>query len=223
MVQARHLTPVHRHMSDIFISYARPTAVQAQQIADALRALGYGVWLDDDLPVHRAYARVIPEQLTAAKAVVVLWSTAAIASQWVASEANRARSDHKLVQLSLDGEPLPMPFDQIQCADMNGWNGDINAPGWRRVVASIDELVRGASTVAGLVAPVAAGASVSTKPLPVAATKAAPAAATGPRRRTFIGALLGIAVLGAAATSYLLLRKSDRSPEIGRASCRKRV
>jgi adenylate cyclase len=78
-------------MSDIFISYARSTAVHAQQIADALRALGYGVWLDDELPVHRGYAKVIEERLTAAKAVVVLWSMDAYESEWVRSEAERAR------------------------------------------------------------------------------------------------------------------------------------
>ncbi|HEY5072304.1 MAG TPA: hypothetical protein VII63_09760, partial [Caulobacteraceae bacterium] len=46
----------------------------------------------------------------------------------------------KLVQLAVDGARLPMPFDQIQCADLAGWNGDIQAPGWRKVIASIAEL-----------------------------------------------------------------------------------
>ena len=50
-------------MSDVFISYARSTAPQAQQIAEALRALGYGVWRDDDLPPHRPYSEVIEERL----------------------------------------------------------------------------------------------------------------------------------------------------------------
>ena len=39
-------------MSDIFISYARSTADQAQPVAEALRGLGYGVWRDDELPAH---------------------------------------------------------------------------------------------------------------------------------------------------------------------------
>jgi hypothetical protein len=30
--------------------------------------MGYGVWRDDDLPAHRAYAEVVEEQMTAAKA-----------------------------------------------------------------------------------------------------------------------------------------------------------
>ncbi len=127
-------------MSDIFISYARSTAAKAQQVADALRTLGYGVWRDDELPAHRAYADVIRERLQAAKAVVVIWSSEAANSEWVRSEAERARADHKLVQLSLDGAELPMPFDQIQCADLNGWSGETDAPGWRKVIASIAEL-----------------------------------------------------------------------------------
>ena len=132
-------------MADIFISYASSTAAQAQQIADALRALGYGVWRDDELPAHRAYAEVIEERLAAAKAVVVIWSAEAAKSEWVRSEADRARSDRKLVQLTIDGAGLPMPFDQIQCADLSGWTGDTGTPGWRKVVASIADLMGGAS------------------------------------------------------------------------------
>jgi TolB-like protein len=127
-------------MSDVFISYARSTAKQAQAVAEALRGLGYSVWIDDDLPAHRTYSRVIEEQMTAAKAAVVIWSADAVQSEWVMSEANRAREDRKLVQVVTDKARLPMPFDTIQCADLAGWTGDANAPGWRKVVASIAEL-----------------------------------------------------------------------------------
>jgi len=127
-------------MSDIFVSYARSTETQARQVAEALRALGYGVWRDDELPAHRAYADVIDERLRTAKAVVVVWSADAARSEWVRSEAERARSDRKLVQLTVDGSKLPMPFDQTQCADLTGWTGDAQASGWLKVVGSIAEL-----------------------------------------------------------------------------------
>jgi adenylate cyclase len=143
-------------MSDIFISYARSTGVQAQAVAEALRALGYDVWRDDDLPAHRSYAEVIAERLKAAKAVVVVWSAEAANSEWVQSEAGHARAIHKLVQLRVDDAVLPMPFDRIQCADLAGWSGDPGAPGWRKVVASIAELTGGP----------AAGASAATAPTP---------------------------------------------------------
>jgi len=35
-------------MSDIFLSYERTTTGQAQIVAQALRVLGYRVWLDDE-------------------------------------------------------------------------------------------------------------------------------------------------------------------------------
>lgn len=128
-------------MSDVFISYARSTEAQAHAVGNALRAQGFTVWRDDDLPTHRAYADVIAEQLALAKAVVVIWSSEAAKSQWVRSEADRARNSDKLVQLSVDTSPLPMPFDQIQCADLGDWAGDADAPGWRKVVDSVTALV----------------------------------------------------------------------------------
>ena len=140
-------------MSDIFISYARSTAVQAQQIAEAFRAMGYGVWRDDELPAHRSYAEVIEERLNAAKAVVVIWSAEAAKSEWVQSEADRARAGRKLVQLTLDGSPLPMPFDRIQCADISGWSGDLDSAGWRKVAASVATLVGAPGDSGAAVAP----------------------------------------------------------------------
>ncbi len=146
-------------MTDIFISYARSTEAQAKQIASALRALGYGVWRDDELPAHRAYAEVIEERLKAARAVVVVWSAEAVKSQWVRAEADLAREAGTLVQLSVDGSIPPLPFNQIQCADLSGWAGEDNAPGWRKVVASVADLLGGRASGA-----VAAGETLPALP-----------------------------------------------------------
>jgi adenylate cyclase len=136
-------------MADVFISYARSTAEQARAVGEALGAAGYSVWRDADLPSHRAYADVIEEQLGAAKVVLVIWSAEAVKSHWVRSEADRARAGDKLVQLSVDSTPLPMPFDQIQCARLADWRGDTSAPAWRSVVDSIAELTGRAPAAAG--------------------------------------------------------------------------
>ncbi|MGL6043390.1 MAG: TIR domain-containing protein, partial [Sandaracinobacteroides sp.] len=135
-------------MSDVFVSYARSGAAQAQALAEAIRALGYDVWRDDQLPAHRVYADVIEERLREAKAVVVLWSADAARSQWVRAEANVALEAQTLVQLSLDGTMPPLPFNQIQCVDLSGWTGDTGAPGWRKIVDSVHELVRGPARAA---------------------------------------------------------------------------
>src|SRR5438445_11683280 len=127
-------------MSDVFISYARADEEQAKRVADALRTDGYAVWRDDELPAHRAYADVIEERLKSAKAVIVLWSGEAAKSQWVRAEADAARSAGTLVQANLDGTMPPMPFNQIQCADLSNWNHDASAPGWRKLAASVAAL-----------------------------------------------------------------------------------
>lgn len=127
-------------MSDVFVSYAREDEPRAQQLAEALRAQGYGVWRDEDIPAHRAYADVIQERLTGAKAVVVLWSAEAAKSHWVRSEADAARHRGTLVQVAIDASVPPMPFDQIQCADLSTWNGGGETPGLRKLVASVEEL-----------------------------------------------------------------------------------
>jgi len=129
-------------MADIFISYARPSEAAAVQLASHFRALGYSVWRDDELPAHRPYADVIEERLREAKAVVVVWSAAALKSQWVRAEAEMAREARTLVQLSIDGVLPPLPFNQIQCADMNGWHNNGNAPGLQKIEASLAELLQ---------------------------------------------------------------------------------
>ncbi|HEV2362946.1 MAG TPA: TIR domain-containing protein [Caulobacteraceae bacterium] len=146
-------------MSDIFISYARSTEGQAKQVAEALRGLGYGVWRDDELPAHRDYSEVIEERLRAARAVVVIWSAEAAKSQWVRAEADIAREAGTLVQLTVDGAALPMPFNRIQCADMAGWTGEADHPGWRKVANSLTELIGDSSPTSSTASAEAAAAT----------------------------------------------------------------
>jgi TolB-like protein len=128
-------------MSEIFISYARPNEADARRIAEALRTRGWGVWRDDELPPHRAYAEVIEERLRSAKAVVVVWTADAAKSQWVRAEADIGRERGTLVQLTLDGAIPPLPFNQIQCADLQGWQGEDGHPAWRKILTSVSDLV----------------------------------------------------------------------------------
>src|SRR5689334_9296558 len=127
-------------MPHVFISYARSDDDLARGIGDLLREAGFEVWRDDELPAHRAYAEVVEERRTAASAVVVVWSAEAVKSQWVRAEADSARAAQTLVQVSLDETVPPIPFNQIQCADLKGWDGQRGSPGWRKLAASVAEL-----------------------------------------------------------------------------------
>ncbi len=128
-------------LADVFLSYARSSAAAAERITRELAQCGWSVWFDRELPAHRAYSDVIATELESASAVLVLWSEDAAASQWVRSEANRARERGKLVQARIDNAQLPMPFDQIQCSDLGSWRGHRNDVGWTQVRRSIHELV----------------------------------------------------------------------------------
>jgi len=132
-------------MPGVFVSYCRTSAQVAEQVAAALTSIGYDVWRDDQLPAHRAYGDVIEEKLRSAGAVVVLWSVRACQSQWVRAEADFARQAGTLVQASLDGTIPPLPFNQIQCADLSGWEGDARSPGWRKIEDSVVALAGPAS------------------------------------------------------------------------------
>jgi TolB-like protein len=121
----------------VFLSYARSSEEQATHAERALRNAGYAVWRDTELPAHLSYADVIEERLKSAKAVLVLWSKEAARSQWVRAEADAARELGTLIQASVDGTVPPIPFNQIQCADLRGWSGDDDHAGWRKLRASV--------------------------------------------------------------------------------------
>lgn len=127
----------------MFISYARSDEAVARRVAKTLQSAGLDVWWDADLPAHRAYSEVIERNLAEAKAVVVLWSKSAAASQWVRAEADFARNAGKLVQAQVDGALPPMPFNQIQCADLKAWRGNPRHGGWAKLEASVKALVSG--------------------------------------------------------------------------------
>ena len=127
-------------MTDVFVSYARTDEPHAQRVTEALRADGFRVWRDEDLPAHRPYAEVIEERLVSAKAVVVIWSAESAKSQWVRAEADTARAAGTLVQVTLDGCIPPLPFNQIHCADLSSWDGTSPVPGWRKLKDSVTAL-----------------------------------------------------------------------------------
>ena len=147
-------------MADVFLSYARANLGEARKLAARLKEAGFTLWFDEDLPAHRAFCEVIEEQLESARSVFVIWSTEAVASQWVRSEANRGREKGRLVQVRVDDARLPMPFDQIHCADLSRWDGRDHAPAWQSVVAGISALTgdRGEAVAA----PVRRGSDPST-------------------------------------------------------------
>ena len=95
----------------VFISYSRANQPAVKRLAEAVKAAGYDVWWDAELPPHKSYGDVITEKIGMAKAAIVVWSKESAASEWVRAEADVARNQKKLIQTSLDDIMPPMPFN----------------------------------------------------------------------------------------------------------------
>jgi hypothetical protein len=111
-------------MSDIFLSYARPNRETARALAAALAQHGWTVWWDRYIPTGRTFDEVIESQLAAARCVIVLWSAASVASEWVKTEAADAKDRRLLVPVLIEPVRIPLEFRRVQAADLTGWKGE---------------------------------------------------------------------------------------------------
>jgi WD40 repeat protein len=106
-------------MADVFISYSQGAPEPTQALAAELTALRYPVWFDSRLLPMDVFWKVIREKITAAKAVIVIWSRPSIDSEWVYAEAKLAHDTKKLVCVrTADVSPaeVPMPFNGFNVA-----------------------------------------------------------------------------------------------------------
>jgi len=101
-------------MADVFISYSKSHRHLTADLARELEAKGLDVWWDTDLLAGESFRQRIQAELKACKAAIVIWTPDSVNSDYVLSEAERARIAKKLIQVrTYDIEPtdLPTPFD----------------------------------------------------------------------------------------------------------------
>ena len=110
-------------MADIFLSYAREDRDVAERIARALEVCGWTVWWDRHIQAGRRFHQVIERELAAARCVVALWSTAAVASHWVREEAQGGLDRDILVPAKIEEVTAPLGFRTVQAVDLCGWQG----------------------------------------------------------------------------------------------------
>ncbi|MFM9939437.1 MAG: SUMF1/EgtB/PvdO family nonheme iron enzyme [Hyphomicrobiaceae bacterium] len=95
-------------MADVFISYKRERRPAARHLEQILVRYGYTVWFDLALVRGQDYEAQIERELSAAKAVIVLWCGQSVQSPGVRSEASRAKSQGKLIPLVIEPCDLPL-------------------------------------------------------------------------------------------------------------------
>ena len=131
----------------LFLSYSRADQAFASRLAAALEHGGYTVWWDALIEGGAAYSRSIAEALETADAVLVLWSSHSIDSDWVRDEAGQGRERHRLVPLSIDGSKPPLGFRQYQVIDISHWHGRRNAPEIAAIERAIGLVLGGQDSV----------------------------------------------------------------------------
>jgi len=124
-------------VSDIFVSYASADRDRARAVAQALTDQGWSVWWDRTIPPGRQFDEVIEEALDSARCVVVLWSRASVASQWVKTEAAEAMRRKILVPVLIEDVKIPLEFRRLQAADLSTWTGGSTHEEVQKFFASI--------------------------------------------------------------------------------------
>lgn len=130
-------------MADVFLSYKREDAPKVRKLVAALRAAGLDCWWDEDIAPSAPWEATIEKALSEAKAVIVCWSPASVASENVRSEARVAREDGRLIQVFLKPCEPPLFFGERQGVDLTKWRGTADDARIGALAGAIRKIVAG--------------------------------------------------------------------------------
>jgi TIR domain len=105
-------------MADLFLSYAHQDVERAEALARFLEANGLTVWWDRRMVAGDKIHDVIDEEIEKAKAVIVLWSSISVKSDWVRGEAQTAHELAKLVPIKIAECKLPINYRGIHTPEV---------------------------------------------------------------------------------------------------------
>lgn len=129
-------------MSDIFISYAREDRAKAEELAHVFEQQGWTVWWDKVIPPGRKFADVISEEMNSAGAVLVLWSAASTASDWVKDEAQEGVTRGVLLPVMIEDVKIPYGFRQFQTCNLTDWDGSSEHPEMQSLLRELGRLIK---------------------------------------------------------------------------------
>ncbi|WP_198368744.1 TIR domain-containing protein [Roseomonas rosulenta] len=165
-------------MADVFISYKSDRRTTAEQIAHVLERRGYSVWFDRALLAGEEFSQSIERELRDARAVLVLWCSLSVRSDWVREEATLAKRLRTIIPVRLERVDVPLGFVSLQAVDLTRWDGASRGPPVERLVQEVARLVGRAPLPQGEDAPLLpVGASAPSAGVPAGSTAAAGAKA----------------------------------------------
>ena len=121
-------------MTDIFFSYSSKDRDRVRPIYEALTALDFDVFWDQQVPAGTDWDTWIKEKLASARSAVVFWSLSSVASDNVRHEATVAKTQGKLVLVMLDNlrvNQFPMGLFTTQAARLMDWTGNGDDAEWK--------------------------------------------------------------------------------------------
>lgn len=195
-------------MAHIFLSYAREDQEFAVRLAKVIEARGETVWWDRDVPPGKTFDDVIEEALKDAYAVIVLWSSHSVTSNWMRAEADEALRRGMLVPVLMEEVRPPLAFRRIEAAELQGWTGEAEEPELEQLLRVLEDLKTRGPLPPPPPAPAPPRASPPSR-APAPAATLAPAPSSPPRRRVPIWVLLvplglGLLLMGGCAVILLL-------------------
>ena len=125
-------------MADIFLIYARDNSEVAKRLSESLDNIGWSVWWDWQVPPGQTWSGMIEQSLTSMRCMVVLWSTDSIDSEWVKEIAGKGRAQCKLIAALIDDVKPPIGFPAIQAANLIGWDGTQDFPGFGNLIDALE-------------------------------------------------------------------------------------
>lgn len=133
-------------MVDVFLSYTSRDRETVRRLIEAFDTFGLVIWWDRGRADHgliagQRYDREIERNLKVAKSVAVIWSTKSVESDWVFGEAERARSQKKLVAALIEECDIPIQFSRIEAAKLMDWNGEIAHDGFQSLLNGINSTI----------------------------------------------------------------------------------
>jgi membrane-associated phospholipid phosphatase len=128
-------------MADIFISYSRADLERARRFERALTGCGWSVFWDRALLPGEGFRHAIERELKDARCVIVLWSRASVASEWVIDEAESGKFKNRLVSIRIDDVDPPLGFRQLQAAELIDWQGDVENGEFQLLARRLRELI----------------------------------------------------------------------------------
>lgn len=133
---------------DIFLSYKREDRPRAAEIAAHFTQAGFSVFYDPQIDVGDLWDRTIEREIKAAKAVVVLWSTLSVESNWVRLEARYGVQRGIIAPAQISSCDIPLEFSSHEAANIADWcASDESHPEMQRLLTRVSSLVRPTTSV----------------------------------------------------------------------------